>query len=210
MTKPQNTYLGKAFTYITFTAFALEAVLILFSWIINATDIGLNVRSLLSTEGIRWFFGSFIEGLSSPLLAWIVLLAVGCGAVNKSGLSRALYSTLKGKKIPYRIRVATFTSMGTIVVMTVLYLLMALVPHAVLLSVTGGLMPSPFSASLIPAVAFIMTLAACIYGLQSGNIETSYEMFSILEYGIVKAAPLFPLYIAVITLWRSACYVFMM
>ena len=50
-----------------------EAVLILLSWILSAMRVD-GVRSLLSGEGIRWFFGTFTSMVASPWLAWLVLM----------------------------------------------------------------------------------------------------------------------------------------
>ena len=45
-----------------------EAVLILLSWILSAMRVD-GVRSLLSGEGVRWFFGNFTTMVASPWLA---------------------------------------------------------------------------------------------------------------------------------------------
>ena len=50
-----------------------EAVLILLSWILSAMRVD-GVRSLLSGEGVRWFFGNFTSMVASPWLAWLMLM----------------------------------------------------------------------------------------------------------------------------------------
>jgi aminobenzoyl-glutamate transport protein len=42
---------------VVFTLLISEALLVILSWLLSATRME-GVRSLLSSEGIRWFFGS--------------------------------------------------------------------------------------------------------------------------------------------------------
>ena len=60
--------------YLVLALALAEVVLVLASWLLSATMAG-NVRSLLSSEGVRWFFGGFTTMLASPWLVWLVLLA---------------------------------------------------------------------------------------------------------------------------------------
>ena len=74
--------------FMAFTALVLllaELVLILLSWILFAIGEE-EVRSLLSSEGIRWFVGGFTTMVSSPLLVWLIILLMAFGAFQKSGL----------------------------------------------------------------------------------------------------------------------------
>lgn len=192
---------------LTFTASALLCLLVLFSWIVNAADTGLNVRSMLSSEGIRWFFGTFARNIASVPLAWAVLLAVGGGAMNASGMIKALRSLLHEKPLAYRSRAALLATAGAALFMCAVLCLMTLVPHAVLLGVTGTLFPGPFSESLIPAIAFMMTAMAVIYGLQSGSMSTIDDVLVALSHGPRTLAPLVPPYIVCMTLLRSIYFV---
>ena len=49
-----------------------ELLLVLLSWLLSAMMTE-GVRSMLSSEGIRWFFGSFSEVVQTPLLVWLLL-----------------------------------------------------------------------------------------------------------------------------------------
>ena len=62
-----------------------EAVLILLSWILSAMRVD-GVRSLLSGEGVRWFFGNFTSMVASPWLAWLMLMLIALGCLQKCGL----------------------------------------------------------------------------------------------------------------------------
>lgn len=193
---------------LTFAAVALLFALALFSWIVNAADTGLSVRPLLSADGLRWFFGSFTSNQANSLVVWALLLSVSLGAAGSSGMWSALLSAFRRERLPYRSKVALLTSVGVAAAMLFVYCLMAFLPHAVLLSVTGGLFPSPFSAGLVPAVSFALTAAAIVYGLQSGTLASFYGVFRILTCGPAAAAPLVPLFIAAAALWSSLRFVF--
>lgn len=186
----------------------LQLLLTLFSWIVNAADIGLSVRSLLAADGTRWFFGSFCSELASFPLVWMVLVLVAVGTFRASGLSHAFGSVLLRRPLAYRSRIALIMAVSLAALMCLAVGLLAFTPHAVLLSVTGNVFPSPFSDSLVPAAAFILTVSSLAYGLQSGSLATLDSVILALSHGIRIAAPLFPLYVTGMTFWRSLCFVF--
>ena len=64
----------------------LWVVLVLLSWVLTAVMPNIAMRSLLSAEGIRWFFGHFTQSLATPLLVWLVLGLIACGTLRASGL----------------------------------------------------------------------------------------------------------------------------
>src|SRR5574344_2751266 len=80
---------NRKYRILAFTALALgisEIAVIILSWIGSALDVNIHTRNLLSSEGIRWFFGHFVENLDTPVLIWIVLLAIATGCFCSSGL----------------------------------------------------------------------------------------------------------------------------
>ena len=58
-----------------------EVMLVILSWLLSATMME-GVRSLLSSEGIRWFVGSYSAMMASPLLVWLLLLLSVCSGVG--------------------------------------------------------------------------------------------------------------------------------
>ena len=52
-----------------------EVMLILVSWLLTAAVPEASMRSLLSSEGIRWFFGHFSDNLATPVLVWLLLVS---------------------------------------------------------------------------------------------------------------------------------------
>jgi aminobenzoyl-glutamate transport protein len=61
-----------------------ESVLIIVSWLLSAMRLE-GVRSMLSSEGIRWFVGGFSDIVANPLLAWLLLALIAVGSVVQSG-----------------------------------------------------------------------------------------------------------------------------
>ena len=177
-----------------------EAVLILISWILSAMRVE-GVRSLLSGEGLRWFFGNFTSMVASPWLSWLVLMLVALGCLQKSRLFSRPHSS-------YRDRMALRLTIVFLVLYVGVVLLLTAVPHAVLLSSIGSLFPSPFSRSIIPLLSFGIILISVSFGLVSGRFQTLSDVLDALSFGCRKGAPLFIFYILVIQLYESLKFVF--
>ncbi len=199
----------KVYGYATALLVTMQVALILCSWIINAISPALQVKSMLSSEGIRWFFGSFAENLLTPLLAWLLLLSIAWGAFSCGGLRSALCSLFKGQwEMPYRQRYALLTVLGVLVVFVVITFLLAFVPHAILMGVTGRLFPSAFISGLFPMLAFVIVVVSVTYGIVSGvyvNVEGVFRSFC---DGIISFVPLLIVYVFAIQLYSSIVFVF--
>lgn len=176
-----------------------ELALILVSWLLSASMTE-GVRSLLSSEGIRWFFGSFVRMMASPLLVWLVLSLIALGSLQKSGLLAMQQS--------YREKVALRAALSFLAIYVAVILLLTVFPHAILLSTTGSLFPSAFSRSLVPLVAFGLVLVSISFGVMSGRISTLSGILEALSFGIAKGAPLFILYILFMQFYESLWFVF--
>ena len=177
-----------------------EAVLILLSWILSAMRVE-GVRSLLSGEGVRWFFGHFTTMVGSPWLACLVLLLVAFGCLQKSGLFSRPHTS-------YRDRLALRVAVVFLIIYVGVVLLLTAIPHAVLLSSTGNLFPSPFSHSIVPILSFGVILISVSFGMVSGRFETLSDVLDALSFGCRKGAPLFIFYILAIQLYESLKFVF--
>lgn len=176
-----------------------EVLLILLSWILSATMTE-GVRSLLSGEGIRWFFGCYTGIVASPPLAWLVLLLIAAGCMRQSGIMRPQQS--------YRDRMALRAALVFLALYIGVILLLTAMPHAVLLSATGSLVPSPFSRSLVAVVAFGLVLLAVVFGVMSGRLRTLADVLDSLSEGIRRGAPLFIIFILAMHLYASLKFVF--
>src|SRR5574344_128283 len=88
----------------------LQLSLILLSWLLNAANAGsMSIRSMLSPEGIRWFFGHFADNMATPLLVWLILIAIASGTVKDSGINKVLGKLfLHRSNILFRERIALY------------------------------------------------------------------------------------------------------
>jgi len=200
---------------MAFGLIILEILLLLGSWLLSATMTE-GVRSLLSSEGIRWFFGTFTQQLQSPLLIWILLLSMAFGMVRASRVHHALavfFTPHSKSSTDNKPRLSRRQCMGLrvaavlLLLFAAIILLLAAVPHAVLLSATGSLWPSPFSNALIPIVAFVTIVIAAVYGLLSHQLTTFRAIFNALTNGLSSATPYLLVYILAMQFYQSVRFV---
>ena len=182
-----------------------EGVLVIVSWLLSALRLE-GVRSLLSSEGVRWFIGGFSNIVASPLLAWLLLILIACGSIQQSGVM-SLFSQ-KGPK-SFRDKLALRVACVFLVIYVLVICLLTLMPHAILLSAKGSLFPSAFSRSILPIVCFGITLFSVVYGMMSGHKKTGEDVIGILTYGIRQGSSLIIIYILAIQLYASLRFVFM-
>ena len=184
---------------------AMQAVLVLASWIINVIYPSANMRSLLSSEGIRWFIGSFSDILLTPLLSWMLLIAIAAGSISHSGLAKALCDRRRQHR-SYRQRHALAISLVVLSVFTIIIILLSFIPHAILLGVSGSLFPSSFSSGLVPIITFTLTVVSISFGLTLGTITSITDIYTNLCYGLKYIIPLIPIYIFALQLYRSLIF----
>lgn len=197
----------KLFPVTALVLVVLQIATVLFSWIVSSVSPTLPYRSLLSSDGLRWFFGSFVDNISCPLLTWLILIVIAYGAYVHSGLKSALITF---RKSDYRQRHALSVAIIVGVVIMLLFSIFSFVPHAILLGVSGGLFPSPFSSVLIPALAFILVVSSVVYGLACGRYSSVTEIFRGLYAGFYIFAPIFPVYVLAVQLYYSVRYILIM
>lgn len=188
--------------YLAIVLLLALVALVLLSWLLSATQGG--ARSLLSSEGIRFFFGGFVDMLRKPLLVWLLLLSMAWGCLQTSGLLQFFSKPLA---LPRRRQALIFLFVITAVYAGVL-LILTLTPQAVLLSATGQLWPSPFSHALIPVIAFGVILLSVVYGLLSRRFLSMADVCQSLTQGIADAAPLLLLYVLTMQLVGALRFVF--
>ncbi|MBR1448514.1 MAG: AbgT family transporter [Prevotella sp.] len=176
-----------------------ELLLVLLSWLFSAT-LTADVRPLLSSEGVRWFFAHFVDGLCSPLLVWILLLAMAGGVMKHSGLLSRQPAPRRG--LGLRVACLLLTLYAAII------LLLTVWPHAVLLSAVGTLWHSPFSRALIPIIALGLILFSTAYGLTVRTFTSLTDVCQSLVDGLCLSAPLLVIYVLFIQFYESLHYVF--
>ena len=219
-TKRRIPLLGKeGLGVVCLVLFLSEVLLFILSWLLSATRME-GVRSLISSEGIRWFFGSWQTLFASPLLVWLLLCLIAWGCLRKSGLIKlftfhsSLFTSLSSlftfhsSLFTYRDRLALRVSLVFLVIYLVILALLTLTPHAILLSATGHLFPSAFSRSLVPVIAFGVCLVSVTFGLVSGRLRSLADILDALSTGIAHGASLIVVYLFAIQLFESIRFVF--
>ena len=199
-----------------------EVLLFILSWLLSATRME-GVRSLISSEGIRWFFGSWQTLFASPLLVWLLLCLIAWGSLRKSGLIRFFtfspfhpftfspshpFTFSPSHPFTFRDRLALRVSLVFLIIYLVILALLTLTPHAILLSATGHLFPSAFSRSLVPVIAFGVCLVSITFGLVSGRLRSLADILDALSNGIARGASLIVIYLFAIQLFESIRFVF--
>lgn len=203
---------------LVYSALALvlaEAVLILLSWLLSAALPDSGVRSILSSEGLRWFFGNYATLLSKPLLGDILLLAMAYGSLQGCRcldvFRRAPHATSRPASrwmaASYRERRALFMAGAVLLTCIGAMLLLTITPHAVLLSATGQLFPSPFSSSLLPVIACSVCASSIVYGIIAGTYQSLSDIYEALLNGLRSAAALLLFYVLIVQFYESLLFV---
>ena len=178
-----------------------QIVLVLLSWLITAAMPEAFPRSMLSPEGIRWFFGSFTENMASPWLVGLLLICIAWGTLQTSGLLHFDHTI-------YRHRNALRLVLIELVLFVAVILLLTVVPHAILLNVMGGIEASSFSRSILPYICFAVIVMSLSFGAVSNRLQGIEAMGESLSEGIRMAAPYFVIYILANQLYSSIEYLF--
>lgn len=185
-----------------------QMVVILGSWLWSAAMPDSTVRSLLSESGIRWFFGTFIANLSCPLLAWIVLLDIAAGACLGSGLWSGVRAIAMPRRTTTPQQRSGLRAVAVLLIIEVFVLVLLTLPHhALLLSATGRIFPSSFSASIVPVIAAIITTSAVTFGLFSGQLHNIGDVFRCLTRGGRNLKAILVFYVFAIELFFMVKYV---
>lgn len=191
--------------YAAVTLLVVQLLLLVASWVIAAALPTANVRSLLSGEGIRWFFGSFAENLSNQLLLYLVIGSIALSFFRTSGLLSVIKSH---RLVSYRQRFAFQMVVLELLLAVIVMMLLTMLPHAVLLSATGRLFPSSFSDSMMPIMAFLLSMVSVTYGVTSGKYGSVGDIIRGLVGGFTALPVILLLYVLGAELWFCFQYVF--
>lgn len=205
MLKSKSIRITRAVAVLALCLCVAQLALLLLSWGVSAVLPDVPIRSLLSSEGIRWLFGNFTQNLATPVLVWLLLGSIAYGAFVECGLAVAFTHL---NRLTYREQFALKVVYVVIFIYIMVLLLLTVVPHAVLLSVTGSLFPSSFSDSIVPILCFGISTVSVVYGVMSGRLRSLVDIFNVLTIGITFTLPLWLLYILAAELYFSITFVF--
>lgn len=183
--------------YIIPTLVVIELLLIIASWMVSASHPELGLRNVISPQGARYFLGHYAEIVATPLLSYIIFIAMTAGCIRGSGIMKA------------RPGQALYISLGALTIFIVLYALISLPQHAIMRSATGQLLSttSPFVSSIIPVGSAFLTLTAALYGMLEGHFQTLTELCQSLFKGIATATPLLLYYIMLTQIYYTITFV---
>lgn len=204
---------NKLLARLALTLVLAELLLVLASWMLSTMQ-GVEVRSLLSGEGIRWLCGRLSDIVASPLLAWILFSGLAWGCLMQSGLPDQWKERFSkepekhGKPLAHRDHVAFWGVLLFSLFYLVILLLLTVVPHAILLSATGNLFPSPFSAAAVPLLALWLCLTGLLYGVLTGRYSTLSDIYQSLLSGLCSVAPLVFFYLLLAQLIATFGFMF--
>ena len=189
----------KPVAYIVAALVVAELLLMLISWFLSSLMVD-GVRSLLSSEGIRWFFGQFTDMILSPVLGWLLLLAMSSGVLRRSGLL--------SHPSTYRERMNRRLTLLVLLLYGGMILLLTVIPHAILLSPTGTLFPSPFSRALVPIIALGILMVSVVYGISVHVFTSVVDVCQAMSQGISWWSPILVLYVFFMQFYESVRFVF--
>ena len=76
--------------YVVIVLSLTQIAVILLSWLITAANPDWALHSLLSSEGIRWFFGSFVSNQLTSWLVYLMVASIAVGAFVRTKFLKAL------------------------------------------------------------------------------------------------------------------------
>ena len=189
----------KYLPHIAFLLFAAQLLLMIVSWLLAAAIPTSGVRSLLSSEGLRWFLGHFSDVLGTSVLLCLLLLLMAYGCLRGCGILHF--------KTSYRQSRALAIMLLLLAVYVGIIVLLTMIPQAVLLSATGSLWPSPFSAAICPLFALGITLLSAVYGYVAGSYHNMSDVYQSLIDGVRDGAPLLLFYVLLGQLYYSLLFI---
>lgn len=193
------------------TAFACiaEVFIIFLSWMLCTVYPEIPIRSMLSDEGIRWLFGHITENINGFIIIYIIMIGMTYGTIKASGFIGRIKRLAKHKEeTDYRDKMAFIAICAELTIYVLSMALLALKPHAILLSATGNLYPSSFSVSIIPSLCSIVCLMMWTFAFFTKSMTSVYNCISSLVDGIKAVAPLIVAYIFIWQLIQTIYFIF--
>lgn len=205
----KKSIIQRALYFATAFACIAEVFIIFLSWMLCTVYPEIQIRSLLSDEGIRWLFGHITDNISGAIIIYIIMVGMACGAIKSSGFIERIKRLARHKEeMDYRDKMAFITICTELTLYILSMILLAFTPHATLLSATGNLYPSSFSVSIIPSLCSIICLMMWTFAFFTKSINSIYSCISSLVDGIKAFALLIVAYIFICQLIQTLYYIF--
>lgn len=178
---------SKIFVLSTISLCVLQALIILFSWIVSAIFPAHGFNSLLSDSGIRWLLSRYISNGYSDFFIWFLFCSFFLGTFFWSKLPKKIISF---HSCDYNERFAIKVFFFELSIGITFCLLLALYPHSSLLSITGKLFPGPFVTAIVFIFGITIFIGSVTFLMLSGRVKTYEDAAESLLFGIKAVAPL--------------------
>lgn len=194
-------------SFLVLAVVVLELMLIVGSWLGSAVTTSLSIRSLLSAEGVRWYLGAYSEVMATPVLVWLLSVGIAYGLLLRSELLNAMLRSLRSEPMGYFERLSLRATSVVFCSLVGVVIFITFAPHAVLLSATGTISNSSFSAGIVTIVGFLLSITALTYGLCASQFKSLNSIFDAMVYGVTQMVPLVILYLFIAHLILTIGYV---
>ena len=154
----------------------------LMSWILDiataftASDI--DIKSLVSSEGLRWIMRNAMPVLNNIAWGEILLAITALGLLQGSGIVRVFTHLIKRQQLTKMEKRSLLFSLSALLVYSTVLYVVTLSQWNILLGVTGTLENSSFIRGLALVLFIGVLVVALIYGFMYGNYRSVLDAVS--------------------------------
>lgn len=196
-----------SFPHVATLFFLLTVAVALFSWIGSIYGLG-KVQSLLSPEGIRWelrhAIGNFVH---TPSLGIVMMLFMGFGIAYHSGILGTIGRAVKKRKQISRKEGRAMILAGcTLFIYVIMIICTTFGPWAMLRSVTGAIINSPFQKGIYYLISFGVGLSGVVFGYAAGRFRDDKDIILGMSCLFSRFADYFVVLFFIVQFFSSLVY----
>ena len=169
--------------YYPIIGYALLLVTVwLVSWILDIatmfTGSAIDMKSLVSSEGLRWTMRNAMPILNNIAWGEILLAITALGLLQGSGIIRVFTHLIKRQQLTKMEKRSLLFSLSALLIYSILLYVATLSQWNILLGVTGTLENSSFISGLSLVIFIGVLVIALIYGFMYGNYRSALDAVS--------------------------------
>ena len=154
----------------------------LISWIWDIatafTGSDIDIKSLVSSEGLRWTMRNAMPVLNNIAWGEILLAITALGLLQGSGIIRVFTHLIKRQQLTKMEKRSLLFSLSALLVYSIVLYVVTLSQWNILLGVTGTLENSSFISGLSLVIFIGVLVVALIYGFMYGNYRSVLDAVS--------------------------------
>lgn len=154
----------------------------LISWIWDIatafTGSDIDIKSLVSSEGLRWTMRNAMPVLNNIAWGEILLAITALGLLQGSGIIRVFPHLIKRQQLTKMEKRSLLFSLSALLVYSIVLYVVTLSQWNILLGVTGTLENSSFISGLSFVIFIGVLVVALIYGFMYGNYRSVLDAVS--------------------------------